>query len=113
MPPRRGTAWARGPLPSDRIRPPQPVQPVQPAPPAKSDKGKGKAKAVASEPPRSAAVRKLDELLAAFRSSSSTGLTQQPNHDDNNNKRATAAAADSGGCFCQGTSVLPLKRPDR
>ncbi|KAI0251732.1 hypothetical protein BJV78DRAFT_1374762 [Lactifluus subvellereus] len=92
MPPRRGTtAWTRGPLPSDRIRPPQPAQP---APPAKSDKGKGKAKAAAPEPPRSAAVRKLDELLAGLRSSNPS---QHPNHDNN----ARAAAADSGDCFCQ------------
>ncbi|KAH9973604.1 hypothetical protein BGW80DRAFT_1308425 [Lactifluus volemus] len=96
MPPRRTTtAWAspRGSLPSDRIRPPQPPQP---APPAKPDKGKGKAKATLRDPPPSAAVRKLDELLAGLRSSS-----YQLKNNDNNNKNKKATAVDSGGCFCQ------------
>ncbi|KAH9967104.1 hypothetical protein BJV74DRAFT_889989 [Russula compacta] len=97
MPPRRGggtTPWAstRGSLLSDRIRPSGPAQP------AKLERGKGKAKAATSEPPRSAAVRRLDELLAGLHSS----FAQPPN---NEGKKATGAAAnpqaDHEGCFCQ------------
>lgn len=100
MPPRRGTPWvSHGSLLSDRIRPPS----GSPQP-TKSEKGKGKAKAPTPEPPpRSAAVRKLDELLDGLRSSS-TSNQQQPK-----GKTTTAlgasAYADREGCFCQGTST--------
>jgi hypothetical protein len=85
MPPRGGTAWT-----SDRIRPP----PHKPSPhlaaqtPSKSDKGKGRSST--PEPPRSAAVRKLDDLLTGLRSySSSPSRTPKNSAQD--------------GCFCQGT----------
>ncbi|KAH9967536.1 hypothetical protein BC827DRAFT_600301 [Russula dissimulans] len=98
MPPRpsRGTAWtSHGSLPSDRIRPPGASHP------AKSEKGKGKAKA--ADPPRSAAVRRLDELLAGLLSSESTG-TQPPNNEHKKTRRKAVTDAESGegeGCFCQ------------
>ncbi|KAI0282421.1 hypothetical protein BC826DRAFT_1110801 [Russula brevipes] len=92
MPPRRGTPWAssRGSLLSDRIRPSGPPQPT---------KGKGKA-AATPEPPRSAAVRKLDELLAGLRSSEST---QPPNSENNKDVLAGPGdlRVDRDGCFCQ------------
>jgi hypothetical protein len=77
MPPRGATATA---WTSDRIgiRPPPHKPPAQ-----KSDKGKGRANT--PEPARSAAVRKLDELLTGLRSSSRQNTTTP---DD--------------GCFCQG-----------
>ena len=81
MPPRGGTtAWT-----SERIgiRPPPHKPPAQ-----KSEKGKGRAKT--PEPARSPAIRKLDELLAGLRSSSSRQITSTPD----------------AGCFCQGASVL-------
>ena len=80
MPPRGGTAWT-----SDRIRltPQKPSAHLVAQTPSKSDKGKGRAST--PKPPRSAAVRKLDELLTDLRSSSS---------------RTPNIAQD--GCFCQG-----------
>ena len=104
MPPRRATAWvSHGSLLSDRIRPsPGSIQST------KSDKGKGKGKAKAKPatpepPPRSAAVRRLDEILGGFYSPPTS--TQPPR---NETKRTTAVpgavSADSEGCFCQGTS---------
>jgi hypothetical protein len=102
MPPRRGTPWvSRGSLLSDRIRPPS-----RSPQPTKSEKAKGKAKAATPEPPpRSIAVRKLDELLDGLRSSSTSN--QQPK---NETRKATTAqgagaSADRDGCFCQGTSA--------
>lgn len=102
MPPRRGTPWAsHSSLLSDRIRPrsdsPQPTK-------LEKGKGKGKSKATTPEPPpRSAAVRRLDELLGGLHSLSAS--SQPPK---NETKRATtaagAASADREGCFCQGTS---------
>lgn len=102
MPPRRATAWvSHSTLLSDRIRPSSGS-----TQPAKSDKGKGKGKAKATTPeppPRSAAVRRLDEILGGFYS---TPTSNQPPR--NETKRTTAvpgaASADSEGCFCQGTS---------
>ena len=97
MPPRRGTPWvSHSSLLSDRIRPssgsPQPKI---------SEKGKGKAKAVTPEPPpRSDAVRKLDELLDGLRSSPTSN---QPRKAEAG--RVTGASADREGCFCQGTSA--------
>lgn len=98
MPPRRGTPWvSHSTLLSDRIRPPS-----RSPQPTKSEKGKGKAKAATPEPPpRSAAVRKLDELLDGLRSSSTSN--QQPK---NETRKATTAqgagaSADREGCFCQ------------
>jgi len=86
MPPRGGTAWT-----SERIRPAPPKPPPHLAAqtPSKSDKGKGRAST--PEPPRSAAVRKLDELLAGLRSSSS--------------QRTPNGAQD--GCFCQARTHPP------
>lgn len=102
MPPRRGTPWvSHGSLLSDRIRPPS----GSPQP-TKSEKGKGKAKAATPEPPpRSAAVRKLDELLDGLRSSSTSN--QQPKSETRKATTAQGAgdSADREGCFCQGTSA--------
>lgn len=103
MPPRRATAWvSHGTLLSDRIRP----SPGSPQP-TKSDKGKGKGKAKAATPeppPRSAAVRRLDDIVDGFHSSSTS------NQSRNETKRETtapgAASADRDGCFCQGTSPV-------
>jgi hypothetical protein len=104
MPPRRGTPWvSHGSLLSDRIRPPS----GSPQP-TKSEKGKGKAKASTPEPPpRSAAVRKLDELLDGLRSSS-TSDQQQPKNETGKAPTALGASAyaDREGCFCQGTSAF-------
>jgi hypothetical protein len=104
MPPRRGTPWvSHGSLLSDRIRPPS----GSPQP-TKSEKGKGKAKAPTPEPPpRSAAVRKLDELLDGLRSSS-TSNQQQPKNETGKVTTALSASAyaDREGCFCQGTSAF-------
>ncbi|KAH9052589.1 hypothetical protein EDB87DRAFT_426126 [Lactarius vividus] len=89
MPPRSGTAWT-----SDLIRP-QPHKPsarLVAQTPSKSDKEKGRAKT--PEPPRSAAVRKLDELLAALRSSST-----EPTHSQRLKDDRVSSAQD--GCFCQ------------
>ena len=102
MPPRRGTPWiSHGSLLSDRIRPPS----GSPQP-TKSEKGKGKAKVVTPEPPpRSAAVRKLDELLDGLRSSSTS--IQQPKSETRKPTTGQGAgdSADREGCFCQGTSA--------
>ncbi|KAH8981329.1 hypothetical protein EDB92DRAFT_1953233 [Lactarius akahatsu] len=89
MPPRSGTAWT-----SDRIRPQthKPSAHLVAQTPSKSDKGKGRAGT--PEPPRSTAVRKLDELLAGLRSSS-TEPTQSQRFKDN---RVSSA---HDGCFCQ------------
>src|SRR5882672_9375019 len=102
--PLRGTAWtSHGSLPSDRIRPPGSSQP------AKSEKGKGKGKAAAPDPPRSAAVRALDELLAGLLSSKPTG-TQPPNNEHKNTRGTAVTGAaplhteSLEGCFCQGGS---------
>ncbi|KAH9163324.1 hypothetical protein EDB89DRAFT_2078960 [Lactarius sanguifluus] len=88
MPPRSGTAWT-----SDRIRPQthKPSAHLVAQAPSKSDKGKGRAST--PEPPRSAAVRKLDELLAGLRSSAEP--TQSQRLKDN---RVSSA---HDGCFCQ------------
>ena len=108
MPPRRGTAWAtRGSLLSDRIPPPASPQPTK----SEKGKGKGKAKAATPEPPpRSAAVRRLDELLSGLTSSSTSN---QPSR--NEIKRAAmapgAASADREGCFCQGMSPSVFSLP--
>ncbi|KAI9448776.1 hypothetical protein BJY52DRAFT_303820 [Lactarius psammicola] len=90
MPPRSGTAWT-----SDRIRPPshKPSPHLAAQTPSKSDKGKGKTGT--PEPPRSAAVRKLDELLAGLRSSSSSEPTRSQHLKDD----GVSPAQD--GCFCQ------------
>ena len=92
MPPRSGTAWT-----SDRIRPPthKPSAHLAAQAPSKSDKGKGRAST--PEPPRSTAVRKLDELLAGLRSSSSSSPTRSQRLQNN------AASPAPDGCFCQGT----------
>ena len=101
MPPRRGTPWvSHGSLLSDRIRPPS-----RSPQPTKTEKAKAKAKAATPEPPpRSSSVRKLDELLDGFRSSSTSN--QQPKNETR--KAATAqgagASANREGCFCQGRS---------
>ncbi|KAH9004428.1 hypothetical protein EDB86DRAFT_3240426 [Lactarius hatsudake] len=89
MPPRSGTAWT-----SDRIRPPshKPSAHLVAQPPSKSDKGKGRVST--PEPPRSAAVRKLDELLAGLRSSSAEPAQSQRLKD-----HRVSSAQD--GCFCQ------------
>jgi hypothetical protein len=107
MPPHRGTAWARGSLLSDRIPPPASPQPTK----SEKGKGKGKAKAATPEPPpRSAAVRRLDELLSGLASSSTSN--QPPKNEI---KRAAtapgAASADREGCFCQGMSKCRLCLP--
>src|SRR6266403_2621497 len=102
MPPRRGTPWVpHGSLLSDRIRPssgsPQPIR---------SEKGKGKAKAATPEPPpRSAAVRKLDELLDGLLLSSTSN--QQPKIETRKATTVLGASdsVDHEGCFCQGTSA--------
>ena len=103
MPPRRGTAWAsHGTLLSERIRP----SPGSPQP-TKSDKGKGKGKAKAATPeppPRSAAVRRLDDILDGFHSSSNSN--QLRNETKRTMAAPGAASADRDGCFCQGTSPL-------
>ncbi|KAI9509403.1 hypothetical protein F5148DRAFT_1367190 [Russula earlei] len=103
MPPRRGTPWAsHGSLPSDRIRP-SPSQPAKPEKGKGKGRGKGKGKAAAPDPPRSAAVRGLDELLAGLNSSEST----QPSHNESSQKATTVTGtgpqADprEDGCFCQ------------
>ena len=86
MPPRGGTtAWT-----SERIgiRPPPHKTSAQ-----KSEKGKGRAKT--PEPARSPAIRKLDELLAGLRSSSSSSRQNTTTPD--------------AGCFCQG--AVRLQRP--
>jgi len=100
MPPRRRTPWvSHGSLLSDRIRPPS----GSPQP-TKSEKGKGKVKAATPEPPpRSATVRKLDELLDGLRS-----LSTSNQHPKNETRKVTVHAgvsADREGCFCQGTSA--------
>jgi hypothetical protein len=108
MPPRRGTAWAtRGSLLSDRIPPPASPQPTK----SEKGKGKGKAKAATPEPPpRSAAVRRLDELLSGLTSSSTSNQSSR-----NEIKRAAtapgAASADREGCFCQGMSPSVFSLP--
>jgi hypothetical protein len=103
MPPRRGTPWAsHGSLLSDRIRPPSSPQPTR------SEKGKGKAKAVTPEPPtRSATVRRFDELLDGLCSSSTSN--QQPKREIRTTATAqgTGVSADHEGCFCQGTYPEP------
>jgi len=105
MPPRGGTAWT-----SDRIRPPthKPSAHIAVQTPSKSDKGKGRAST--PEPPRSAAVRKLDELLAGLRSSSSEPTRSQRPQNSAKNDGASPA---QDGCFCQGTSspVAPQRTP--
>ncbi|KAI9448774.1 hypothetical protein BJY52DRAFT_1193181 [Lactarius psammicola] len=90
MPPRSGTAWT-----SDRIRPPshKPSTHLAAQTPSKSDKGKGKVGTPG--PPRSAAVRKLDELLAGLRSSSSSEPARSQHLKDD----GVSPAQD--GCFCQ------------
>ncbi|KAI9433501.1 hypothetical protein H4582DRAFT_2060913 [Lactarius indigo] len=88
MPPRSGTAWT-----SDRIRP-QPHKSsahLAAQTPSKSDKGKGRVST--PEPPRSAAVRKLDDLLANLRSSSTSEPTRSQRLQNNTTK--------DDGCFCQ------------
>ena len=94
MPPRRGTPWvsSRGSLVSDRIRPSGPSQP------AKSEKGQGKGngkggggKVAAAEPPPSTAVRRLDELIAGFTTTTTA-----------------VATADRDACFCQGKRFIFL-----
>ena len=98
MPPRRRTPWvSHSSLLSDRIRPSSGS-----SQPTKSEKGKGKAKAVTPEPPpRSAAVRKLDELLDGLHSSSTSN--QQPKNETRKATAAQGAGAYDEGCFCQGT----------
>jgi len=102
MPPRRGTPWiSHGSLLSDRIRPPS----GSPQP-TKSEKGKGKAKVVTPEPPpRSAAVRKLDELLDGLRSSSTSNQQLKSETRKPTTGQGAGASADREGCFCQGTSA--------
>lgn len=99
MPPRRGTPWvSHSSLLSDRIRPHSGS-----TQPTKSEKGRGKAKAVTPEPPpRSDAVRKLDELLDGLRSSP-TGTSNQQHRKATTGQRS--APVDREGCFCQGTSA--------
>ncbi|KAI9507976.1 hypothetical protein F5148DRAFT_1368107 [Russula earlei] len=103
MPPRRVTPWAsHASLPSDRIRP-SPSQPANPEKGKEKGKGKGKAMAAAApDPPRSAAVRGLDEPLAGLNSSEST----QPSHNKSSQKATTATgtgpqADPREGCFGQ------------
>lgn len=109
MPPRGGTPWAssRGALLSDRIRP-------SVSQPAKSEKGqgrgkgKGRANVAAAEPPRSAAVRMLDEFIEGLLSSESAPLPSR-SQSKTQNKSATE---DSDACFCQGKrSFLSLFFP--
>lgn len=101
MPPRRGTPWvsSRGSLVSDRIRPSGPSQP------AKSEKGQGKGNgkgrggnAAAPEPPRSTAVRRLDELIAGFTTTTTAVETAT----------TPGIAVDRDACFCQGKRFIFL-----
>ncbi|KAJ7607564.1 hypothetical protein FB45DRAFT_947921 [Roridomyces roridus] len=73
------TAWSKqsSSFPSDRIRP-------SPPPPPPSKNGKAKGKGVATEPPKSKAVRQLETLKSALSASSSSRKSDP-----------------KGGCFCQ------------
>ncbi|KAI9507233.1 hypothetical protein F5148DRAFT_1368574 [Russula earlei] len=81
---------------------PYSAQPIAPSKPGKGE-GEGKAMAAAApDPPRSAAVRGLDEPLAGLNSSEST----QPSHNKSSQKATTstgtgAQADPREGCFCQ------------
>jgi hypothetical protein len=100
MPPRGGTPWAssRGTLLSDRIRPSGLSQAAKSEKGQGKVKGKGRANVATPEPPRSAAVRKLDELIEGLLSSESTPSASRPQPRTQNK----SVAEDREACFCQG-----------
>jgi hypothetical protein len=102
MPPRGGTPWAssRGTFLSDRIRPSGASQPAKSGKGQGRVTGKGRANVAAPEPPRSAAVRRLDELIEGLLSSEATPSPSR-SQPKTPNKSGTE---DRDACFCQGKS---------